>query len=420
MNRVAYLDGIRAIAIGAVLIVHWVASQFPGAFGGYIGVDIFFVLSGYIITTMLWKKKPAGRVVHQYGAFLRRRVIRLYPALLGFVVATLVIYAVFPGAPMAVSELVVPAVMALVQGYSFYAASEVAVASPFAITWSLSIEWVFYLLWPLAILRLKRSGIAAPVVAKWTIVAAALLYVAALPQNEHWFYYGPVARVSEIMLGGALGLMMSASIHRERPPLRPHLLGFAALAALGFLAAYTLLGPVQWSPVFRYVGLPFTVAATLYLIWFGIRSPRAAVTRFLGWGPLALLGRVSYSLYLWHMVGLGLFTRDNLGSMPLPVIALLAVGFSVVMTALSYRFLELPFMRSQGSILRSGPRDSAQDSNAKITHHDESLNAGVDTGTRHTSNLVAPGGSGGAQGVTPLNGGPSEGEGSEESPALRG
>jgi len=100
-QRVAYLDGIRALAIGGVLVVHWIGTRSGFALGGYIGVDLFFVLSGYIISTMLWRGRPQGRsIAAQYRTFLRRRVVRLYPPLLAMVLGTITIYALLPtGAP---------------------------------------------------------------------------------------------------------------------------------------------------------------------------------------------------------------------------------------------------------------------------------------------------------------------------------
>ena len=358
MTRIAYLDGIRAIAIGAVLIVHWVASQFAGAYGGYIGVDIFFVLSGFIITSLLWRKKPDSSLSPAYFRFLKRRFTRLYPALLAFVAITLVIYAFFPGAPTNVKDLILPAVLTLTQGYSFYAGSGAATAAPFAITWSLSVEWIFYLIWPLVILSAKRLGVPARRLMLWVVIVAVGLYGMSLFQDSHWFYYGPLARMPEIMLGGALALSMSTTIVCERAKRREWLLVTGALAALIFIAGYTIFGPVQWSPVFRFIGLPATVAAALYLIWFGHAAPASRITAVLSAAPLTFLGRISYSLYLWHMVGLNLFTTENMGDLPLPVVGVLGVAAAGVMALLSYRFLEKPFLRARAIDIVSGTTKS--------------------------------------------------------------
>lgn len=344
VRRIAYLDGIRAMAIGTVLIVHWISSQFSIGYGGYIGVDIFFVLSGYIITSMLWRRVPSGHLSGEYVRFLKRRMQRLYPALIVFVGLTLILYAIVPGAPLDVRELVGPAGLALVQGYSFYAAAG-ANASPFAITWSLSVEWIFYLLWPLAIFGARRSGVGVRTVMLWTGAVAAVLYAVSLFQEAHWFYYGPLARVPEIMVGGILALALSGKESRALTRSQSRLAAAAAWLSVSFVLVYTIVGPVQWSPVFRFVGLPLVVASALYLIWFGQQLPEARFTSMLSWAPLTFLGRISYSLYLWHMIGLNLFTRDNIGDLPLPIVAGLAVLTSLALALLSYRFLEVPFLK---------------------------------------------------------------------------
>jgi peptidoglycan/LPS O-acetylase OafA/YrhL len=349
-TRVRYLDGIRAVAILSVLVVHWGApmaqSILPGAGiarGGYIGVDIFFVLSGYIITSMLWRGTMRGTVLGQYGRFLRRRVIRLYPALLGLVIVTLLIYAVYPGAPSTVSDLIQPGVVALVQGTSFYLGSRGGGDSPFGITWSLSIEWMFYLLWPVAVLLAERWSVSALRLAIGAGIAGVVFYVIALTQDEHWFYFGPVARVPEILAGGVLALLLASSkrTNKDGSPV----LSAAALVSLAGVLVYVFLGPPQWSFAFRVVGLPLAVLATVLLIWAGTGSHSGPVSRALSWGPLPLIGRVSYSLYLWHEVGFNLLVL-NPGPIPLAIAAVLSVVVSAAMTALSYRFLEVPFLKS--------------------------------------------------------------------------
>ena len=351
-HRVGYLDGIRAIAICAVLVVHWVGSQYPAALGGYIGVDIFFILSGYIITTMLWKSRSEENIGLQYSRFMGRRFFRLYPALVGAVVGTIALYALFPGAPQTAMELLPSALVALIQGSSVYAAAGAAHSNPFAATWSLSIEWMFYMLWPLAVYLAKRKGVAAESLGKWTVASAIVLYVGALVQDSHWFYYGPLARIPEILIGGALALRLADCAEAERPLRFGKLaLWLASVAILG-IVAYVLFGPVQWSPVFRFFGLPMATFATVYLIWLGVRFPTCLPIRALGWAPLTFIGRVSYSLYLWHSIGVTLFTRENTDGMPLPVVAAVGVCLAIVTTGLSYKYLELPFMRSQSTLLK--------------------------------------------------------------------
>jgi peptidoglycan/LPS O-acetylase OafA/YrhL len=328
-------------------------SVLPGAGiarGGYIGVDIFFVLSGYIITSLLWRTALRDDLLRQYGRFLVRRVRRLYPALVGLVIVTMLIYALYPAAPQASSDLVLPGLVALVQGTSFYLASQAGDDSPFGITWSLSIEWMFYLLWPVAVLIAKRYSKNTSRLVVYSGGFAVVSYAFALTQDEHWFYFGPLARVPELLVGGILALVLAQSPDRQPRAGTSRSLHLAAIASLAAVAAYIVFGPAQWSPIFRYVGLPLAVLATVLLIWSGVRRTDALPSRILGWGPLPLVGRVSYSLYLWHELGFNLFTSPR-ADLPLPLAAALSVAATVLLTALSYRFLEMPFLKSRSDAL---------------------------------------------------------------------
>lgn len=354
-NRIDYLDGIRALAILLVVGVHWLAPQVPVFRGGYVGVDIFFVLSGYIITTILWRSRDENGILSQYVRFLQKRLKRLFPALAGMIIGTIALFSLFPGAPIPASALLVPGLIALAQGYSLYSAAELGTESPFAVTWSLSIEWMFYLLWPLAIYYCKVKMQPARKVALWMLIAAAVLYFVSLFYNPHWFYFGPQSRFAEMMVGGALALFIGSSSKNQLPIKNYKYASMAGYASILSILAYFILGPAQWSLLFRFVGMPLVVGCTVYLIWIGWRNPSLGAVRALSWSPLTFVGRISYSLYLWHFIGIHLFTRENMAGLPMPVVAFFGVVLAVVATALSYRFLELPFTSSHSSMLRASP-----------------------------------------------------------------
>ena len=122
-GRVDYLDGIRAIAIAAVLALHWLSWYSPFFHGGSIGVDIFFVLSGFIITTMLWRAPVPTTLLAGWWPFVKRRAIRLFPALLGLVLLGIVLYAVTPEAPVAPELVAARGTLALGQLSSIWAAA---------------------------------------------------------------------------------------------------------------------------------------------------------------------------------------------------------------------------------------------------------------------------------------------------------
>ncbi|MCW2710406.1 MAG: acyltransferase [Marmoricola sp.] len=358
-GRYDYLDGLRALAIGAVLSLHWLAWYVPFFHGGSIGVDVFFVLSGFIITTVLWHAGGQVTLLGGWWSFIRRRVLRLYPALLGLVVGTVLLYAVAPFAPLGAGEVARRGLLALGQTSAIRAAGEsgslwLPGLHPFAQTWSLAVEWYFYLVWPLVVIAFRRRGSGARRLAVGSLVAAAALYLASLPLSAFWFYFGPSARFAELFVGGALALWFQAD---GAPTLRPVRtpLTVAALAALG---AYALLGPGGASPLYRWVGIPVAVGATVVLICAGYGAAAGPVQRLLGHPWLTAVGRYSYSLYLWHVVPM-LLLEDAWPALPQPVVGLVAVALTIVLTIVSYRLLERPFLRPRSDVLSPAQRARA-------------------------------------------------------------
>jgi peptidoglycan/LPS O-acetylase OafA/YrhL len=353
-GRFDYLDGIRAVAIGAVLSLHWISWYTPLFHGGSIGVDVFFVLSGFIITTMLWRLPVPRSSAVAWGAFLRRRVTRLYPALLGLVVVSVALYAVAPWATLAPLDVARRGVLALGQASTLWAAGRhgslwLPGLQPFGQTWSLAVEWYFYVVWPLLVLGARARGWGARRLAAASLGLAAPAYLLSLPLSTFWFYFGPSARFAELLVGAALALWFEAGGLPARPA------RFATAAAgvsLAAIAAYTLLGPDGHSLVYRYVGVPGAVLATVTLIHAGYSGRGGPVHRLLGHPWLAAVGRRSYSLYLWHIVPFLLLEGASLTK---PVRGLLAVGAAVGLTLASHRWLERPFLRPHSDLLR--PRD---------------------------------------------------------------
>lgn len=349
-GRFDYLDGIRAVAIAAVLALHWFSWYVPFFHGGSIGVDVFFVLSGFIITTMLWRTPIATSWPAAWGTFLRRRVLRLYPALLGLVVGGVVLYAVVPWAPDGPLDVVERGAIVLGQGSAMWAADQhgslwLPGLQPFGQTWSLAVEWYFYALWPVAVLAARSRGWSAGRLARVSLGVAAAAYLVSLPLGAFWFYFGPSARSAELLVGAALALSFLAGGRPDRPRRHASLAAAVALLAIGL---YSLLGPDAHSPVYRYVGVPLAVLATVVLIHTGYSNADGPVHRLLGHPWTAAVGRYSYSLYLWHIVPFLLLADAPLSK---PVAGLIAVAAALALTVLSYRFLEKPFLRARGDVL---------------------------------------------------------------------
>jgi peptidoglycan/LPS O-acetylase OafA/YrhL len=341
-GRFDYLDGIRAVAIVVVLALHWFSWYVPLFHGGVIGVDLFFVLSGFIITTMLWRGSTG------YGAFVRRRLVRLYPALLGLVLGSVLLYALVPSAPVDPVDVARRGVLVLTQASSAWAAEQdgslwLPGLQPFGHTWSLAVEWYFYLAWPAFVLAARRRGWSARRLAVASLVVATVAYAGSLALGSFWFYFGPTARCAELLVGAALALhFVSAGRPAPRRATAP------AALALGGVAAYSLLGADGSSAAYRYVGVPVAVLAAVVLIHTGYSGPGGPVHRLLGHRWVAAVGRHSYSLYLWHVVPFLLLEH---AAAPRLVLGPLAVGMAVVLTVLSHRYLERPFLRARGDVL---------------------------------------------------------------------
>ncbi|WP_309648193.1 acyltransferase [Nocardioides sp.] len=351
-NRFGYLDGVRGLAIAAVICVHWGYQYTPIGGGGYLGVDVFFVLSGFVITMVLWRSRETGSLPTLWWSFIVRRVRRLYPALVGLAVLGPALWAVTPGTPLPVSTVVERAGLVLAQ--VTWVGELDGVMDPFRQTWSLGIEWLFYLVWPVVLMSAKRRGVRPLQLAKASAVVALALYAgSALLLDTRVFYFLPPARFGQILVGAALALWFV-----ERPPTvrsRPRGQAVLALSLVAFIV-YVLIGPGPFGNGPRIVGVPLATTVAVLLIHHGYATTAGPVHRFLGSGPVTGLGRISYSLYLWHWLPLFLLDKDELG-LPLPVVGLIGLTLVALMTTLSYRFLELPFMRSRSDAL--APRTPA-------------------------------------------------------------
>jgi peptidoglycan/LPS O-acetylase OafA/YrhL len=344
-NRILYLDVIRAFAVLAVVVVHLgrpsvtvtaqhlgYSGSWPLLAGGYVGVDVFYVLSGFIITRILLRRETP------YLRFLGHRARRLLPALLGLLVV---------GVPLALlagqvsaEDLGLSAIFAATMSGPFYLADHGPGLEPFGIAWSLAIEWYFYLLLPLILRRVPRRHLG-----NFTLAVAAMLFLAsACFLSPWWFYFSPPARFSELLIGCWLATRAAPDAAKGRWAAKTILPISAVL-----VTSWVILGPVESSALYRWVGLPMVVAATAIAIRYGSfaelwlqghRSCRA----------LAWLGLISYSVYLWHSFFASAISPEAFGgSRAVHVVAsvLLAAAFSVA----SFYLLEKPFLRSRASAL---------------------------------------------------------------------
>ncbi len=347
------VQGLRAVAVLMVIAFH-AGVPMPG---GFVGVDVFFVISGFVITLMLVaERERTGRL--RLGQFYLRRFRRLTPALALMVLVTtaasVLLLAPFGTQQIAAKTgvgamlLVANVVIARSTGGYFDAPAE---TNPLLHTWSLSVEEQFYLVFPALLLlgwllarrTTRRTGVLVALVGGLSLVSlgAMLLGPEALPRlPELLGFYSPVVRAWEFGAGALLALVAGRVSWRARWTTEvTAFAGAAALVASGALISEDTRFPGPWTL------LP--VAGTLLLVAAGTgASP--VLTRMLASRPAAQVGDWSYSLYLWHwpcLVFASLLWPDN------PVARTLAVALAVGLALTSYRFVEQP-LRAQRRVGR--------------------------------------------------------------------
>lgn len=340
------LDGLRAVAVVGVLLFHGGVSWVPG---GFLGVDVFFVLSGYLITTLLLRERVADGGI-DLGAFWSRRLRRLLPALLLLLV----------GVAVATPFLVDPAQRGSVGGDGIAALAYVAnwrfvlteqsyfagSPSPLRHLWSLAVEEQWYLLFPVVVavvLRRTRriSAFFVGLLAATVASAVWMAVVAGRDADPSRAYYGTDTRAHTLLVGSLLAVAAAQwPLHRHRRLLA----AWGALGALAVLAAYALVGEADaW--MYRGGFLAFAVASAGVVAAVAVARPGPRATRLLALAPLVAIGRVSYGLYLWHWpVDVALTPSrtglDGDGWWVEPALLALRTGVAVALTLASYHLVE--------------------------------------------------------------------------------
>lgn len=341
------LDGIRALSLIGILLYH---SGFTWARGGYLGVTVFFVLSGFLITSLLVRERDlTGRI--KLGAFWRRRARRLGPAMLGLLALVAVLSAagvLSSPASLAGDAIATSTWMAnwwfITSGQTY--AGFFGEPSPFQHMWSLAVEEQFYLLLPLTVLvllgrrgraRRWRLALAITVGIVLSTVLAGLLFTETETLRS---YFGTDTRMAEPLVGVLLALLLvGAKGPRRLGPVSARALGAAALVALVALAAL-MYGLGRYDARLYHGGLLITAVVAAVLV-AAATQPAALVSRMLALPPLAALGRISYGAYVYHWPIFMWLTAERTGLAPGPLF-MLRVGATLVLATLSYQLLEQP------------------------------------------------------------------------------
>ncbi len=353
------LNGLRAVAVIGVVAYHL---QLGWASGGYLGVDLFFVLSGFLITTLLLEEwVSSGRI--DLAAFWGRRARRLLPALF-LVVGALALYLILNaqfGAPGAnglvdLSDLRGDAISTLLYVNNWHAIfthqsyfAQYSAPSPLQHSWSLAIEEQFYLVWPLVLLLLvrlarlawRRTGVILTVTlgVLSSILMAVLFHPGSDPTRV---YYGTDTRLFDLMAGATVAFIAAS---RPQPSLRVRrsLHAVAPLSALALGVFWVVAGtPAGLPKNYMFEGGFLLCAGLAALVVADARlTDPGRFSRALAWGPLHFVGTISYGIYLWHWPVIVYLNGSRTGLSGLPLdLARIAVTLGV--STASYYLVERP------------------------------------------------------------------------------
>ena len=340
------LDGLRAVAIVLVILSHAHAPLFEGAF---YGVDLFFVLSGYLITSLLLQELDRSQRI-DYWRFYRRRFYRLMPALLLFLAVYCVLAPVlWPGQTDMYADALVSLLYLADYGIAFFDQPDTLLHM-----WSLSVEEHFYLVWPplLALLvhRTPRGQL-------WRVVLGLLVLgwawrVVWVAQGQQFYeiFFRFDTRATGLLTGALLAALVG-----ERPA------WFQALRArlphfMWLVLAVPLLMEQAWDDMNAMVWGMTVVELATALVLVAVLVPRGAVYEMLSARPLVTLGKLSYGIYLWHYPVVRYLRAD----LPWPAVVVLGFIISTALAALSYYTVERWALRRRDAPPRAKPAPQGQ------------------------------------------------------------
>lgn len=337
------LDGVRAFAVIFVIGLHygslWLDKR-PGGLvpGGYIGVDIFFVLSGFLITSLLVGEQSAVGAV-SFTKFYARRALRLLPALYAVLVAH-ALYTVWIGESLVTEAKQVASVVLYVSNFAQVYVLKSMINSGIGFTWSLAIEEQFYLVWPallvLGVLRFARTR----ATVFWLIGGGAVLSLVIrvlvwnIGEGYPAAYMRPDCRADGLLIGAFCAFVWRWDLVPRR------YLNQAALVSAAFLV---LMLNVKSGDFTFNIGF-FLVSVAAGVVILAVAEGTSALQPLMEWAPLRQIGKVSYGLYLWHTLGLRVAIKafDPGNKVVAAVLGLLLMSIAVT---LSWRLIEQPFLK---------------------------------------------------------------------------
>lgn len=327
------IDGLRAVAVILVALFH---AKFP-VLGGFVGVDVFYVISGYLITSIIAKEIPAGDFT--FRRFYERRIKRLLPAYL-FLLFWLFIYCshfMFAEELVSFAKSSVYSLLGVSNVYFLFGTkySGSAFYEPLLHTWSLSVEEQFYMVWPILLIilfKIRHKVSPTLMIAIIFLISLSLSEVySRLHQNAAYLLLP--FRFFELLIGSYLAVASDKVARVMKYPAACSLVGVVLIFASAFM-----LNDLSTFPGIN--ALPVCVGTGL-LIASGMTTKPSLVTRLLGLPPVTYVGKISYSLYLWHWPVLVLAQYQGIALTTSNACLLLAGSFAA--SSISYHFVEKPF-----------------------------------------------------------------------------
>lgn len=338
------IEGLRAVAVLAITLYHF---SMPGIPGGFVGVDVFFAISGYLITTLLVREAERTDRIN-LANFYARRARRLLPAALAMTIVTLAVgFLLFSpmeqlraGKAAAVSSAYLSNFWFLKQTWDYF--SPMAAMNPFLHTWSLGVEEQFYLVWPAMVMlawKLTKShrGVAMALLGATLVSLALSIWLTGAKQS--WAFYSSPTRAWEFGVGGLFALLPATAITSRLGKLAP-LISWLCVATL--VTTFALL---REAVPFPGVVAIIPVVATGLLLHLGSTASRFGPAGMLSLPPVLWLGQRSYAIYLWHWPVI-VFARVLFFDISWTIV-IGALLLTIALAALSYAVLENPVRRSK-------------------------------------------------------------------------
>jgi peptidoglycan/LPS O-acetylase OafA/YrhL len=333
------LDGFRGVSIILVLAIH------AGAYGymGRMGVDMFFVLSGFLITSLLLEEWDENGCI-SLKRFYARRVLRLFPALIAVLLA-LMVFIFFRGNAYEIRRMAMQCIAALFYAMNWCHVFNLFPASMIGHAWTLSIEEQFYLIWPLLLLLMLHRTSGRSSMLCWLLLALALGVIERIILNKAFYnsvriMLGTDTESGPLICGCCAAVILRWKMLSDNRWLK-NAIRIGAWAAAAYLV-WLACSPNWYVNEMTYMMVDYFIGISATLILFEIiMYDYGAMGRLLSWRPLNYIGKISYGLYLWHLPIFRLVAEKH---WPIGKEVVVELGIAFTITIISFYCLERPFL----------------------------------------------------------------------------